>query len=135
MDALKIVVVIATAALFLGAVASSWAAEPVTVITKADNGKEITVPKGATFEVRLEQASGTGYMWEIVKLDESRLKVIESTDTVLSHDRALAGGPLRKTWKIEATGEGTSEIEALLYRVWEGTGKAAESFHATIRVR
>ena len=91
--------------------ASAQGPEPKTeVITKQDNGKEIAVPEGEVFEVRLEHAGGTGYLWQIVEPDETHLKVLESTEIPLKEGR-IVGGPLLKTWKIKAMKVGHSRSQ------------------------
>jgi predicted secreted protein len=115
--------------------ASAQGSEPQTaVITQKDNGKEIAVPEGAIFEVRLEQSGGTGYLWQIVEPDETHLKVLESAEIPLRQGR-IVGGPLLKTWKIKAVKVGQTDLKILLYRPWEGTEKAADSFHVKIQIR
>jgi predicted secreted protein len=101
------------------------------VITKNDDGKEISVPEGAIVEVRLEQHGGTGYLWQIVGLDQTHLKVLNSTETPLRGGR-IVGGPLLKTWQIQAVKPGQTDLKMLLYRPWEGAQKAAESFQVKI---
>jgi predicted secreted protein len=103
------------------------------VITKEDNGKTITVPEGATFEVRLQQHGGTGYLWQIVDPDETHLKVLESYKTPL-REPPIVGGPLLITWKIRALKAGQTNLRILLYRPWEGVEKAADSFQVRIRI-
>ncbi len=127
-------VAIAIVVLSLAGLASTGHSEAETVvITKADNGKEITVPEGSIFEVRLEQSGGTGYLWKIVDPDQEHLKVLESADTPLSQKPNM-GGPLRKTWQIKAVKVGQTELTILLYRPWEGIGKAADRFQVKIRI-
>ena len=104
------------------------------VFTKEDHGKEITILAAAVFEVRLEQAGGTGYLWQIVEPDETHLRVLESTEIPLKEGR-IAGGPLLKTWKIKAVKAGHTHLKMLLYRPWEGTQKAADSFEVKIQIR
>ena len=113
--------------------ASGAGPEPETVVTKANNGKEITVSAGAVFELRLQRAGATGYLWEIVDPDETHLKVLSSADTPLK--QGLIGGPSLKTWRIKAVKAGETDLKALLYRPWEGTEKAAEGFRVHIRIR
>ncbi len=105
------------------------------VITKDDNGKEITMPEGEIFEVRLQQHGATGYLWQIVDLDETHLKVLESTETPIKQQEGIVGGPLVKTWKIKAVKAGQANLKILLYRPWEGPGKAAESFEVRIQIK
>jgi predicted secreted protein len=120
--------------LFAGFASARGPEAKTAVITKEDNGKEIAVPEGAIFEVRLEHSGGTGYMWQIVEPDETHLKVLESTEIPLREGR-IAGGPLLKTWKIKAVKVGQADLKILLYRPWEGTEKAADSLQVKIQIR
>jgi len=106
----------------------------VVIVTRDYNGKEITLAEGAIFEVRLQQHSGTGFLWQIVDLDENHLKVLQSSDTPLTHGRVV-GGPLLRTWKIQAVKAGQTNLRILLYRSWEGPEKAAESFQVKVRIQ
>lgn len=124
--------------MLLASTCFAWAgcaqAKPV-VITRADNGKEVTVPRGAVMEVHLEQSGGTGYLWRIVDLDKTHLEVLESREVPLRHEPHLVGGPLLKIWKIRAEKRGHTDLKILLYRPWEGTEKAVESVRVRIRIR
>ncbi len=120
--------------LFTGFASAQGPGPNTVVITKEDNGKEILVPEGAIFEVRLEHAGGTGSLWEIVVPDETHLRVLESTEVPLKDARIL-GGPLLKTWKIKAVKVGQADLKILLYRPWEGTEKAVDSLHVKIRIK
>ena len=130
----RIVIFIAILLLPFAALASMAGAEPGTVITQADNGKEITVSEGEVFEVRLERSGGTGYSWEIVDPDETHLKVLTSTDTPLKDGR-IVGGPLLTKWQIKAVKAGNTQLKILLYRPWEGPEKAAEKFQVNIHIK
>ena len=125
------------AIVFLSFTAFASAADPkakAALITQNDNGKEIAVPEKAIVEVRLEQHGGTGYLWQIVDLDKTHLKVLESTDTSLQEGK-IVGGPLVKTWQIQAVKAGKTDLKILLYRPWEGAEKAAERFQVKILIR
>ncbi len=135
MELPRIFFLIVFALLLFARFASAEGPEPkTTVITKDYNGKEIAVPKGAVFEVRLEHSAGTGYSWQIVEPDETHLRVLESTEIPLKQG-LIVGGPLLKTWKIKAVRAGQADLKILLYRPWEGTEKAADSLRVKIRIR
>ncbi|MFZ0932447.1 MAG: protease inhibitor I42 family protein [Syntrophobacteraceae bacterium] len=135
MELPRIFLLIVFVPLLFARFASAQGPEPKTkVIDRNDNGKEIAITEGEIFEVRLQQAGGTGYLWQIVDPDETHLKVLESTETPLKEGR-IVGGPLLKTWKIKAVKAGHTHLKILLYRPWEGTGKAAESFEVKIRIK
>lgn len=133
MELSKIIIVVAILLLPFAGLTSVGAEEPKTVVTKADNGKEITVPEGEIFEVRLESHGGTGYLWEIVDPDETHLKVLASTDVPLKP--GVLGGPLLKKWQVKAVKTGNTELKIFLYRPWEGIQKSAERFQVNIHIR
>jgi predicted secreted protein len=120
--------------LFAGFASAQGPGPKTVVITKEDNGKQIVVHEGAIFEVHLEHAGGTGYLWEIVEPDEMHLRVLESNEIPLKEGR-IVGGPLLKTWKIKAVKVGQADLKVLLYRPWEGTEKAADSLHVKIQIK
>ncbi len=134
MELSRIVLFVAILFLPFAGLASVAGAETGTVITEADNGKEITVSKGEVFEVRLERSGGTGYSWEIVDPDETHLRVLASTDTPLKEGRIL-GGPLLTEWQVKAVKAGNTQLKIFLYRPWEGIEKAAERFQVNIQIR
>jgi predicted secreted protein len=135
MELPRIVLLIVFVLLLFAGFASAQGPGPKTVvITKEDNGKDIAVPKGAIFEVRLEHSGGTGYLWEIVEPDETHLRVLDSTEIPLKEGRIL-GGPLLKTWKIKAVKVGQADLKVLLYRPWEGTEKAVDSLQVKIQIK
>jgi predicted secreted protein len=128
----KIVLIIAAVALPLACIA--FAGQPNEIlITKADDGKEITVAKGAIIEVKLEQSAGTGYLWEIVDPDTTHLKVLQTANIPLAQGK-ISGGPLLRTWKIKAVESGQTNLKVFLYRSWEGVDKAADKLQVKILI-
>jgi predicted secreted protein len=130
----RFLVVIAIIVTPLACLASAALPESTAlVITKADNGKDITVPEGAVIGVQLEQSAGTGYIWEIVDPDQTHLKVLESNDIPLKQGR-IVGGPMLKTWQIKAVKKGQTQLKILLYRSWEGVEKAIDKLQVNITI-
>ena len=134
MESSKILLIAIAFFSFAGLASAGHAENQAIIITGADDGKQITVPEGSTFEVRLEQRGATGYSWEIVHPDQTYVEVLESSNTPLS-EAPKAGGPVQKTWRIKALKAGQTELNIYLYRPWEGIEKAAERFHVTIRIQ
>jgi predicted secreted protein len=102
-------------------------------VSKADNGKEITVPKGGVIEVQMEFPAGTGYSWEIIDLDKEHLELLDVGSKPLK-EGPIAGGPVLKTWRLKAVGTGRTELKMYYYRVWEGLENAAEKFQVRVRI-
>lgn len=134
MELYRIFIFIAILLLPFAALSSVAGAEPLTVITQADNGKEVTVSEGEVFEVRLERSGGTGYSWEMADPDGTHLKVLASGDTLLKDGR-IVGGPVLTKWQIKAVKAGNTQLKILLYRPWEGPEKAAEKFQVNIHIK
>jgi predicted secreted protein len=103
------------------------------VLTKNDDGKQISVPLGSIVEVKLEQAGGTGYLWKTVDLDTAHLEEIGSGTEPLSKP-PVVGGPILVTWRFKAVGKGQAELKMLLMRSWEGPEKAARKFQVELLV-
>lgn len=103
-------------------------------LVKDDNGKEVTVQKGGIIEIRLEEPGATGYSWEVMDLDQSRLELLDSESTPKNQSGNLVGGPVLKKWRFKAVNAGTTNLKLVLYRVWEGPDKAADRFQVRISV-
>ncbi len=104
------------------------------VLTKDDSGREITVSRGKSIKVQLGFAAGTGYSWQIVDLDQARLKLLES-ETKPAEDSRRLGGPMVAKYRLKAVSAGQTELKILLYRTWEGKEKAAETFAVRINIK
>lgn len=109
------------------------AGDDVVVVTKNDNGRQISVPEGRTVEIRMEQPGATGYSWEIVGLDETHFKLVSSDSKPLK-EGPIAGGPVLKTWRLKAVKKGEAELKMYNYRVWEGLDKAVDKFNLKIKI-
>ncbi|MCE5332992.1 MAG: protease inhibitor I42 family protein [Desulfobacteraceae bacterium] len=105
-----------------------------TVLTREDNGKEITLTKGSVFVVELGFSAGTGFSWEIVHIDDKRLNLLDS-GTKQAAKESLPGGPMLKSFHFKAVGTGRTALKFSLYRSWEGPAKAAETFAVKITVK
>lgn len=103
------------------------------VVTKNDNGKDISVSEGKTIEIRMEQPAATGYAWEIIGLDETHLKLL-AFDSKPLKEGPIAGGPVRKTWRLKAIKKGQTELRMYNYRTWEGLDKAVGTFNLKIKI-
>ncbi len=102
------------------------------VITRADNGKSIAVSAWQTFQVRLKEPGGTGYMWHIVDLDKAHLKRVSSAYRPIGRGNT-AGAPILRIWDIKALKKSKTYLSLLLFRP-SGTGKPADSFRVAINI-
>lgn len=106
----------------------------VTIVGSEDNGGQISIPEGAILEVKLQQPGATGYSWEVVNLDQSRLQLIDSSSNPVKSGPVL-GGPLLKKWHFRAVGKGRTELRLSLYRPWEGVDKAADNYVLMVQIQ
>ena len=111
----------------------SMANEPDVILTKQDNGKEITLKVGQVIQVQLEGIGGTGYWWHVENLDPSHWEILSEKTRPVSNGRL--GGPVLGFWTFRAKGPGTAEIAMDYYRTWEGVAKALDHFGVKIKIQ
>ncbi len=86
-------------------------------ITKDSAGKEIVLALNQTANLILTKSGGTGYQWELDKVDEKILEIGEKS-TRVPDNPPMAGGPVQITWPLTAVGKGKATIKARLVRPW-----------------
>jgi len=102
-------------------------------ITEADAGKEFSLSAGRTAKLVLRMSGGTGYLWQLDKVDEKILQIGEKSTRVL--DKApMTGGPVEVIWPLTAVGKGKVTIKARLVRPWM-KDKPAKEIEITIVVK
>jgi predicted secreted protein len=102
-------------------------------ITEADAGKEFALSVDQTAKLVLRMSGGTGYQWELDKVDEKILKIGEKSTRVLEK-APMAGGPVELIWPLRAVGKGRIGIKARLVRPWM-KDKPAKEIEFTIVVK
>ena len=118
----------------LGGMAGAvMANEPDVILTKQDNGKEITLKVGQVIQVQLEGIGGTGYWWYVENLDPRYWELLSEKTRAASDGRM--GGPVLGLWTFRAKEPGTAEIALNYYRTWEGVGKASDHFGVRIKIQ
>ena len=106
----------------------------VMTVGSEKNGGQISIPEGSVLEVKLQQPGATGYSWEVVNLDQSRLQLVDSSSNPVKSGPVL-GGPLLKKWHFKAVGKGQTELRISLYRPWEGVDKAADNYVVLVQIQ
>lgn len=107
--------------------------EPDVILTKQDNGKEITLKVGQVIQVQLEGIGGTGYWWYVENLDPRYWELLSEKTRAASDGRV--GGPVLGLWTFRAKEPGTAEIAMNYYRTWEGAAKALDHFGVRIKIQ
>jgi len=103
------------------------------IFKKTDSGREITVRPGEVIRIELEQAGGTGYVWEPHDLDTEHFEVL-GVETRATVKPEMTGLPVVKIWSIKALKEGKSELRFFYYRPWEGVKNASDEFVLKVRI-
>jgi inhibitor of cysteine peptidase len=103
----------------------------VLEISKNQNGGEVEVKLGESFEVRLAENPTTGYRWAIRGSGVPCLKVEEDTFEPPGSGALGAGGARR--WRFGTVQEGIADLVMEYRRSWEK--RAAETFKVSIHVK
>jgi|GEM_PF-6184676 len=109
----------AVAALWLaGAGGGAAGGGPMLELTEQACGQEIPVAAGSRVRLTLPEQGGTGYLWQLRGLDETRLLLLEVTSRP-QVEKELLGGPLKKIFLFSAKGAGRVALSLELRRPWE----------------
>jgi inhibitor of cysteine peptidase len=122
---------LALLALLVGA-PPSRATEPVT-LTEADDGRNISLSRGKTFEVRLLENVTTGYRWSVEKPLDGALSLESATS--LPAQSALPGAGGEAVFRLRLVGAGPARLALKYWREWEGDASIARRFSVTVRAR
>jgi predicted secreted protein len=106
--------------------------EPEVILRKQDNGKEVKLKAGQSFQIQMEAAGGTGYWWYVQSPEARHLELLG--EKTLAQSEGRVGGTVLGIWTFQAKGVGTAEIKMAYYRTWEGIEKAIEKFRVKITV-
>lgn len=101
-------------------------------ISKSDQGKTISVPLSSEFLVNLDANPSTGFAWEVLSIDSSRINFIEKS---FFADDSLPGSGGREQIKFKAIHVGNSPVKLGYLRSWEGRGSMTDSFSVFIEVK
>ncbi len=81
--------------------------EPEVILRKQDNGKEVKLKAGQSFQIQLEAVGGPGYWWYVQSSDARRVELLgEKTQ---SQTEGRLGGPVLGIWIFQAKGPGTTD--------------------------
>ena len=109
------------------------------VVTERDNGTSVVMRQNETLWVVLRSNGGTGYSWDIERLDTGRIVSLgqasrPSPGTALPDGRALPmpGAPQQISFLFRLARPGSSELVLRLWRPWEGPASAVERFRLRV---
>ena|SRR6185312_9770375 len=100
------------------AISNCRAMKPQTIITITLSGKQktIRVHKGDTLLVKLQMASGTGFVWQV----SGKPNFCKQGDTKYEHIKSsMPGAPLMETMNFSMTATGQEDIIFIYHRPFE----------------
>ncbi len=105
------------------------------VITEANNGTTISLEKGETFYLRLDENPTTGYSWEL-NLSQGLSLVSDKYCPPESEkgEQPLVGAGGVHLWEIKADSEGTQQVTAVYSRPWENETGTEDRFTLNVEV-
>ncbi len=95
-----------------------------------DNGKTITVNKGETFTVKLDENPTTGYSWNMTV--DNGLQVV--SDRYVPSEPQLMGSGGYHEWTIKAVDNGTYKVKGVYRRPWEPITGSEQRYTLTVKV-
>ena len=115
--------------------ASIPGAEARTVtVTEKDSGTETVLARGDTLAVSLPATSGTGYVWQVAKVESSILA--QAGNATFEHDqKAMPGAMWHQTFHFSASAAGAAMLELRYLRPWEKDTPPAKSFTLNVLVK
>ena len=105
---------------------------PVMTVTDQENGKTISLSKGATLIVQLASNPSAGYSWAL-EGDPSPLKLVNSE--YKQDQSGKMGAPGVQQFRFKATADGASTLKLVYRRPWEKHVAAAKTFTLNVNVR
>ncbi len=102
----------------IGPLPSSAAGGAMLELTEKDCGKTQVIPQGSRFRLTLPEQGATGFIWEPTDLEGTGLEVLE-VKTAPRGAKELVGGPVAKTWLLQAGRAGQTSLTLLYRRPWE----------------
>jgi predicted secreted protein len=103
------------------------------LLSAPDDGCTIFVRAGSEIQVSLSGNATTGYMWEVVEIDEAVLHEIDEYYTLDETDPEVTGSGGTSTFVFETLAEGESTLGLVYIRSWAPDDPAG-SFEAHVEV-
>lgn len=106
--------------------------EKTVTITEKHHGTTVDLKQGATLIVRLEAAPGTGYGWQIIQNDATKLKLIG--EPVFESAGQKAGGTEHEVFHFRALATGTTTLKLHYLRPWEKDTPPLKTYQVKARI-
>ena len=107
-----------------------------TITIKENNQKEkYTIKKGDNVEVVLNANPSTGYRWQIVNIDNSKLEIVDESYTATQVKRDIVGRGGNKVYLFNAIEEGSTIVEFEYSRPFEKDIPPNKKFYVNLDIR
>lgn len=107
--------------------------DTMLTLTRADNGKSITMQVNDLLVVSLDENPTTGFQWALDG-GEGDLVGLQASEYIPANGSRVGGGGRRiLTFKAQQAGMG--QLQLKLWREWEGEPSIVERFTVTLQVR
>ena len=107
------------------------------VITEDNNGTTISLEKGETFYLRLQDNPTTGYSWKLnlsQGLNTTDITGTYSQSESKESEQPLVGGGGVRQWEIKANSRGNQQVTAIYKRSWENETGTEDKFTLNVEV-
>ena len=122
-------------AMAIGIPSSAMSADPIiTEVTEKDNGRELVVPRESVLEVKLETSLGTGYGWEVAKIDTDLLEPLGDSIVPASAE-VLLGGKEIHIFRYKAQAVGDTILRMQYLRRWEKEVSPLKIYQIKLQIR
>jgi len=118
-----------------------WRPGSSLTLTAVDNGNRVVLRRGETLRLVLSANAGTGYGWELDRIDRRLLEPlggeIRQAPGLPRDDGTalpLAGGSQQLSVLFRALAPGRAELSLRLWRPWEGEASAIQRFRVPVVV-
>ncbi len=101
-------------------------------LSQADSGTVLTLKRGQTLILRLDENSTTGYRWLLSALDTEVLQV-KSDDINLPSNSGIGGGGQR-VFTFQANNPGRVKLQLKNLREWVGDESTIQEFQVSVQV-
>jgi inhibitor of cysteine peptidase len=108
------------------------------MVTKTDNGSNVTLAVGDAVSVQLDSNPSTGYSWQITSDDKTVLEAVgEPTFDLGAGKTPVPGAGGQQTFNFKAVGKGTTTLTLVYVRPWEKnvTPTPANTFTVNVTVQ
>jgi predicted secreted protein len=93
------------------------------------NKKTLTVQKGDTIEIELDETPTSGYNWEVDSVDQNLCELVSSDYSLYAHAGIGGGGVRTMIFRIKNSGNGTIKLKN--WQRW--SGDVYQSFEVAVK--